>query len=96
MWQVGLGITLPIFAGSRQRPLIASAEADVRTEEARASSTGQELEFRTRERFENLTAIMKIARVYGEGVLPVGQLSLESAIASYRTGKVPSSPSSRP
>ena len=87
--QVGLGITLPIFAGSRQRPLIASAEADVRTEEARASSTGQELEFRTRERFENLTAIMKIARVYGEGVLPVGQLSLESAIASYRTGKVP-------
>ncbi len=89
MWQVGLGVTLPIYAGSRQRPLLASAQADLRTEEARASSTRQELEFRTRERFENLTAILKVARLYNEGVLPVDQLSLESAIASYRTGKVP-------
>ncbi|HYT31018.1 MAG TPA: TolC family protein, partial [Thermoanaerobaculia bacterium] len=84
-----LGISLPVFASSRQRPLLASAQADVRTEEARASSTHQELEFRTRERFENLTAVLKIARLYSEGVLPVDQLSLESAVASYRTGKVP-------
>ncbi|HSP94281.1 MAG TPA: TolC family protein, partial [Thermoanaerobaculia bacterium] len=89
MWQVGLGVTLPIYAGSRQRPLLASAQADVRTEEARASSTGQELEFRTRERFENLRAILRVIRLYDEGVLPVDQLSLESAIANYRTGKVP-------
>ena len=89
MWQVGIGITLPVYAGSRQRPLLASAQADVRTEEARLSSTAQELEFRTRERFENLSAALKVARLYDEGVLPVDRLSLESAIASYRTGKVP-------
>jgi cobalt-zinc-cadmium efflux system outer membrane protein len=89
MWQVGLGITLPIYAGSRQRPRLSAAQADQRSEEARASSTGLELEFRTRERFENLTAVLKVARLYDEGVLPVDQLSLESAIASYRTGKVP-------
>ncbi len=89
MWQVGLGVSLPLYAGSRQRPLLASAQADVRTEEFRASSARQELEFRTRERFENLTAALKIARLYDEGVLPVDQLSLESAISSYRTGKLP-------
>lgn len=89
MWQVGLGVSLPVFAGSRQRPLLASAQADLRVEEARASSISQELEFRTRERFANLTAVLKIARLYNEGVLPVDQLSLESAVASYRTGKVP-------
>lgn len=89
MWQVGLGISLPVYAASRQRPLLASAQADVRAEEARASSTRQELEFRTRERLENLGAVLKIARLYNEGVLPVDQLSLESAVASYRTGKVP-------
>lgn len=89
MWQVGLGVSLPIYAGSRQRPLLASAQADVRTEEARASSARQELEFRTRQRFESLTAVLKVARLYSEGVLPVDQLSVESAIASYRTGKVP-------
>jgi outer membrane protein TolC len=89
MWQVGLGISLPIYAGSRQRPLLASAQADVRSEEARASSTRQELEFQTRQRFESLTAVLKVASLYSEGVLPVDQLSLESAIASYRTGKIP-------
>jgi outer membrane protein, heavy metal efflux system len=89
MWQVGVGVTLPVFTASRQRPLLASAQADIRTEESRASSASQELEYRTRERFENLSAALKVARLYEEGVLPVDRLSLESAVASYRTGKVP-------
>jgi outer membrane protein TolC len=89
MWQVGLAVSLPVFAKSRQRPLIASAQAEVHAEQARASSAAQELEFRTRERFENLSAALKIARLYEDAVLPVDRLSLESAIAGYRTGKVP-------
>ncbi|HEY6051075.1 MAG TPA: TolC family protein, partial [Thermoanaerobaculia bacterium] len=89
MWQVGVAISLPVYAGTRQRPLIAAAQADVRTEEARASSLRQELELLTRERFQNLAAASKIARLYDEGVLPVDRLSLESAVASYRAGKVP-------
>ena len=89
MWQVGLGVSLPIYSGSRQRPLLAAARDDLRAEEARAASARQELEFRTRERYESLTASLRIARLYDEGVLPVDRLSLESAIASYRAGKVP-------
>ena len=34
-------------------------------------------------------AVSRIARLYDEGVLPVDRLSLESAVASYRSGKVP-------
>jgi cobalt-zinc-cadmium efflux system outer membrane protein len=89
MWQVGLGVTLPIYAGSRQQPRLNAAAADLRSDEARVSSVGLELEFRTRERYENLNAALKVARLYREGVLPVDQLSLESAVASYRAGKVP-------
>jgi outer membrane protein TolC len=89
MWQVGLGITLPIYAGSRQRPRLNAAGAELRSDEARVSSVGLELEFRTRERYETLNAALKVAKLYREGVLPVDQLSLESAVASYRTGKVP-------
>jgi outer membrane protein, heavy metal efflux system len=89
MWQVGLAITLPVYASSRQRPRLAAAQADVRADESRASSAALELEFRTRERMENLAAAIKVARLYRDGVLPVDQLSLESAIASYRTGKLP-------
>lgn len=48
-----------------------------------------ELEFRTRERFANLDSNLRVAKLYHEGILPLDQLSLEAAIASYRTGKVP-------
>ncbi|MGH9367087.1 MAG: TolC family protein [Thermoanaerobaculia bacterium] len=89
MWQVGLGITLPIYAGSRQKPRLAAAKAELRSDESRYSSAALELEFRTRERFQILDAALRVARLYREGVLPTDQLSLESAIASYRTGKVP-------
>ena len=89
MWQVGLGITLPIHAGSRQKPRLAAAEAELRSEQSRFASAALELEFRTRERCQNLDAALRVARLYREGVLPVDQLSLESAIASYRSGKVP-------
>ena len=89
MWQVGLGVTLPIHVGSRQKPRLAAAEAELRSDQSRSSSAALELEFRTRERFQNLNAALRVARLYSEGVLPMDQLSLESAIASYRTGQVP-------
>jgi outer membrane protein, heavy metal efflux system len=89
MWQVGLGVTLPIHVGSRQKPRLAEAEAELRSDQSRFSSAALELEFRTRERFQNLKAALLVARLYREGVMPTDQLSLESAVASYRTGKVP-------
>lgn len=89
MWQVGLGVTLPIHVGSRLKPRLSEAEAELRSDQSRFSSAALELEFRTRERFQNLEAALRVARLYREGVMPMDQLSVESAIASYRTGKVP-------
>jgi cobalt-zinc-cadmium efflux system outer membrane protein len=89
MWQVGLGITLPIHAKSRQSARLSEAEADVRSARARASSSALELELRTRERYQNLDAALRVAKLYRDGILPTDQLSLESAIASYRAGKAP-------
>jgi outer membrane protein TolC len=89
MWQVGVGVTLPIHVGSRQKPLLAAAEADVRSQESRLASAALDLELRTRERLENLSAAVRVAGLYKDGVVPTDELSLESAIASYRTGKVP-------
>jgi outer membrane protein TolC len=89
MWQVGLGVSLPIYSGSRQRNRLREAEANLRSGEAQLASAGQELEFRTRERYETLKGILRAAQIYRDGVVPVDQLSLESAIASYRTGRVP-------
>lgn len=89
MWQVGLGITLPIFARSRQKPRLAAADADLRSDQSRYASALQELELRTRERFQSLDVALRVAGLYREGILPTDELSLESAVASYRAGKVP-------
>lgn len=89
MWQVGLGITLPIHVGSRQKPLLEEAQAELSSARSRAASAGQELELRTRERYRNLEAAIRVARLYRDGVIPTDQLALESAVASYRTGKTP-------
>lgn len=89
MWQVGLGITLPIHVGSRQKPRLAAARADLRSDESRHASAALELEFRTRERFRGLDAALRVARLYREGILPTDDLSLESAVVSYRAGKAP-------
>ena len=89
MWQVGLGISLPIFSDSRQRNQVREAEANLRAGQAELLSAGQELELRTRERYEALQGVVRGAQIYRDGVIPVDQLSLESAMASYRTGRVP-------
>jgi outer membrane protein TolC len=68
---------------------VAEAQAELRSDQSRSSSVALELEFRTRERYQSLDAALRVARLYREGVMPTDQLSLESAIASYRTGKVP-------
>ncbi|HEU5249462.1 MAG TPA: TolC family protein [Thermoanaerobaculia bacterium] len=89
MWQAGVGVTLPIFARSRQGPRFAAATDERRSEEARAASVALDLDLRTRERFERLKAALEVARLYRDGVLAMDRLSLEAALASYRTGKAP-------
>jgi outer membrane protein TolC len=89
MWQVGLGMTLPIHVGSRLKPRVAEAEAELRSDEDRSSSSALELELQTRERYQNLDAALRVARLYRDAILPTDQLSLESAIATYRTARVP-------
>jgi len=89
MWQLGFGISLPIYAKSKQQGRLREAEWILESNEAGTRSIELELELRTRERLASLDASQKIAKLYLEGVLPLDQLSLEAAIASYRTGKIP-------
>jgi outer membrane protein TolC len=89
MWQAGVGVSLPVFSGSRQRPLLAAAREELKSAEAQADSLALDLELATRERWEALKATLAVARLYSEAILPVDRISLESAVASYRTGKVP-------
>ncbi|HEX9162352.1 MAG TPA: TolC family protein, partial [Thermoanaerobaculia bacterium] len=49
----------------------------------------QQLELRTRERLAQLDAAQRIVALYRDRVVPLDELSFESALTSYIAGKVP-------
>jgi outer membrane protein, heavy metal efflux system len=89
MWQVGVGISLPIWVTKRQQNQLAEAQARVVGQTAQTEVIGRELELRTRERNAQLETANDVATLYREKIVPLDQLSYESALASYQAGKVP-------
>jgi len=89
MWQVGVGVSIPLWIERRQRNQLAEAQAVVRGRTAESDTVSRELELRTRERAAQLDAALEIAALYRDKVLPLDELSLESALASYQAGKLP-------
>lgn len=89
MWQVGVGVTVPLWIERRQQNQLAEAQAVVRGRTAESETVLRELELRTRERAAQLDAALRIAALYRDKILPLDELSLESALASYQAGKLP-------
>jgi outer membrane protein, heavy metal efflux system len=89
MWQVGVGISLPVWVNKRQQNQLAEAQARVAESMAQTDVIGRELELRTRERIAQLETTNEIAVLYREKIVPLDELSYESALASYQAGKVP-------
>jgi outer membrane protein TolC len=89
MWQAGIGVTIPAWIDRRQRNQLAEAVADAEGREAEREVVARELELRTRERLAQLDAADDVAALYRDKILPLDDLALESALASYRTGKLP-------
>ncbi|MFA6958725.1 MAG: TolC family protein [Thermoanaerobaculia bacterium] len=89
MWQVGFGVSLPLFSKSKQDYRLREAEELASASNSELQSIVQTVALRTRERLANLEAAQKVAKLYSEGVIPLDELSFESAIASYQTGKLP-------
>ncbi len=89
MWQVGVGVSLPVWINKRQKNQLAEARARVTEQTAETDVIGRELELRTRERIAQLEGANEVAVLYREKIIPLDQLSYESALASYQAGKVP-------
>ncbi len=89
MWQVGVGVSLPVWVNRRQQNQLAEAQARVAEQTAQTDVVGRELEVRTRERIAQLESANDVAELYREKIVPLDQLSYESALTSYQSGKVP-------
>jgi outer membrane protein TolC len=89
MWQVGVGVSLPVWVNKRQKNQLAEAQARVAEQTAQTDVVGRELELRTRERIAQLESANEVATLYRDKIVLLDQLSYESALASYQAGKVP-------
>ena len=89
MWQVGVGISLPVWINKRQQNQLAEAQASVVGQTAETDVIARELELRTRERIARLETANEVTQLYRDKIVPLDQLSFESALVSYRSAKVP-------
>lgn len=88
MWQAGVAVTLPVRR-ERRAAAVAEAEARVKAAEARLAATELQLTRRTRERLAQIESAQRLAELYRGGIVPQGRLSVEAALASYETGRLP-------
>ena len=89
MWQIGVGVSLPVWANKRQQNQLAEMQARVAGQTSETDVIQRDLEQRTRERLAQLEAANEVAMLYRDKIAPLDQLSYESALSSYQNGKVP-------
>jgi cobalt-zinc-cadmium efflux system outer membrane protein len=88
MWQASAGVSLPLY-GKKQAGARAEAESLLRASERRLESVKLLLRLRTQERLAQIRSAEKIAGLYGNGIIPQDQMSVEAAVANYQVGRVP-------
>lgn len=88
MGSLMLGASLPIFAGSRQLRMREEAAAMREMAVADLANMRAETRARVAESFANLVRARNLAALYRNTVLPQGEATASSALASYRVGGV--------
>jgi outer membrane protein TolC len=89
MWSAAVGVSIPLWAGKKQRPLIVEAESLFESASARETSLRRQIQALTEERLIRIDSLAAEAKLDAEGILVQDRLSVDAALASYRTGSVP-------
>ena len=89
MWQVGVSVGLPLFAGRKQNQAIEENEQRRIGEAHGAETLKQVLRLRTRERITTLLALNRTNQQYRSQVLVLSAASARSTLSQYEVGRVP-------
>ncbi len=89
MWSAGVGVTVPLWTRSKQKPLLLDAEGQERAAKAAEEAVRARLMARTTERLVRLSQLSRETRLDTEGILVQDRLTVDAALASYTTGGVP-------
>jgi outer membrane protein TolC len=89
MWSAGVGVSVPLWAGRKQRPLIVEAQSQFEAASATEASLRRQALARTEERLIRIRQLADESRLDSEALLVQDGLVVDAALASYRTGSVP-------
>jgi outer membrane protein TolC len=89
MWSAGVGVSVPLWAGKKQRPLIVEARSLLEAASATEASLRRQALARTEERLIRIRQLGDESRLDSEALLVQDRLAVDAALASYRTGAVP-------
>ena len=81
-------LTLPIYAGRKQKQAILEASADLGAARSTREALVSRVRFEVTESYFMASTADHLLRLYDEGILKQARLSLDSAIAQYEVGKV--------
>lgn len=89
MWQLSVGVTLPIWSGSKQNRAVAENVALERGAKAGVETVEQLLRLRTESRIHQLRAALETLHLYREGLLVQAEATTRSTLAGYQVGSLP-------
>ena len=89
MWQVGVTIGLPIFAGRKQARAVDENEQRRIAEAQGTEAIHQILRLRTRERFSTLVALNRTNKQYRDQILVLSAAAARSTLSQYEVGRTP-------
>jgi outer membrane protein TolC len=87
MWQVGVGISLPIYGRSKQQRAVAEHEHHRQGQGAEVESVRTLLRQRIEERTIQIQTLRRIRDLYREGLLVQSEANSKAALAQYEGGR---------
>ncbi|MBI4552211.1 MAG: TolC family protein [Candidatus Latescibacteria bacterium] len=88
MYQVRVGVELPLYYRRKQRNMVAETQAMVAEAQAERDATKQMFLAEVRDQYAMAQTANEQADLYEQAIIPQATLSLESAVAGYEVGKV--------
>jgi outer membrane protein TolC len=86
-WKVGLGLSLPVFAATKQRKAIQQWEAEHRMHMGERSAAALQLRRAQAERRAQVEGLRKVLHLYREGLLVQSLATLEATLAHLESGR---------
>lgn len=88
MLSLSVGISIPVWAGSKQLPAREEASAEMAMQEAVYRDLVNETFARIAEAHAEAESALRLARLYSTSIIPQARAAVESSLSAYRVGQV--------